>query len=126
MALEPIDIAFRNAPSSRPEESGVGLPAWKPTGDADPGDVNRFRVALGELGEARPAERIWGMISGWNEAVKTDMHTMAAALNQEPPLSEIDMMRLNIKSHSITLTQSIMAKVGSSLNDTYSALVRGQ
>lgn len=126
MALEPIDIAFRNAPSSQMEDSGVGLPAWKPTGNADPGDVNRFRAALGDLGEARPAERIWNLISGWNEEVKTGMNTMAASLSREEPLSELDLMALNIKCHSIVLTQHIMAKVGSSINDTYSALVRGQ
>lgn len=126
MALEPIDIAFRNAPAARTESGGLGPPQLNINDEPSSDDINRFRIGMGEMGDARPADRVWGMISGWNEAVKTEMHTMAAALNRVEPLTELELLSLQVKSHGITLTQSIMAKVGSSLNDASNALLRGQ
>ncbi|MCD8351831.1 MAG: hypothetical protein LUC93_14585 [Planctomycetaceae bacterium] len=123
MSLEPIDVAFRNAP--RRVDAPAELPAWTPTGSADSESVNRFRVALGDTGDANPSERVWGMIDGWNESVHRTGTELSKTLNK-PDVSEVDLLRLQVECHRITMTQNLMAKAGASVNETTQALLRGQ
>lgn len=126
MALEPIDIAFRGADAAA-ASAPVDLKPWGPTGEASEEDVNRFRIAMGDLGEAKPADRLWGMVEDWNASVREKVanlsDTVGKGMNE---LTTQELLGLIVKSHEITMAQSLMAKVGASVNDTSNALLRGQ
>lgn len=122
-AIDPMSVAFRNAPQS---PADGGLPSWGPTGEASPDDINRFQAALGDIGDARPVERLWDIARDWNAGVKEDVLSISRTMANFDNISIQELLKVQIQVHSITMAQSLMAKAGATVNETSQALLRGQ
>ncbi len=125
MALDPVEAAFRNL--RPPEVEPVDLPAWSPTGAPDQESVNRFRQAMGDIGDVSPADRVWNMVQGWSDSVRvhTDQLTDKLRSNAKS-MDMVTLLDMQIQVHKINMTQNLMAKAGSSVYDATNSLLRGQ
>ncbi len=115
------------APAPEGDAAGAALPAWGPTGEARADDVNRFRTAMGDIGDAKPADRVWNLIETWNAEAREKIIHLSQQLGEGlEPVSITQLLHMQIQAHEVTMTQSLMAKAGATVNETTQALLRGQ